>query len=37
MMTRKQNVLTGWGTGIGVTFIVVSLQYKNYGGIYRIY
>ncbi|XP_023330599.1 adhesion G-protein coupled receptor D1 isoform X2 [Eurytemora carolleeae] len=35
MMTRKQNVLTGWGTGIGVTFIVVSLQYKNYGGEYH--
>ena len=29
---RTQNVLTGWGVGIGVVLVVVSLEYKNYGG-----
>ena len=22
----------GWGVGVGITLIVVSLEYKNYGG-----
>jgi hypothetical protein len=32
MLTRLQNVLTGWGCGIGITLIVSALQYENYGG-----
>jgi len=35
MLTRTQNVLTGWGVGIGVVLVVVSLEYKNYGGDYH--
>jgi hypothetical protein len=33
LLTRLQNVVTGWGTGIGITLVVVALQYENYGGI----
>jgi hypothetical protein len=36
MLTRVQNVLTGWGCGIGITFVVVALQYENYGGESRV-
>jgi hypothetical protein len=36
MLTRVQNVLTGWGCGIGITFAVVALQYENYGGESRV-
>ena len=32
LLTRKQNIAVGWGTGIGITLIVVSLEWKNYGG-----
>ena len=27
-----QNIAMGWGTGIGISLIVVSLEFKNYGG-----
>ena len=32
LLTRLQNVMTGWGCGIGITLVVVALQYENYGG-----
>merc|ERR1719219_228658 len=35
MMTRTQNVLTGWGVGVGITLIVVSFRYADYGGVYH--
>ena len=33
MLTKLQNVAIGWGVGVGITLIVVSLEYKNYGGV----
>ena len=35
LLTKKQNIAVGWGTGIGTTMIVVSLEWKNYGGEYH--
>jgi len=35
MLTKLQNVAIGWGVGVGITLIVVSLEYKNYGGEYH--
>jgi len=35
MLTRAQNVMTGWGLGVGVTLVIVSLEYTNYGGEYH--
>ena len=32
LLTRKQNIAVGWGSGISITMIVVSLEWKNYGG-----
>ena len=32
LFTRKQNIAVGWGTGISMTLIAVSLEWKNYGG-----
>lgn len=35
MLTRLQNVLTGWGVGVGITLLVVSFRYADYGGVYH--
>ena len=32
LFTRAQNIAVGWGTGISITLIAVSLEWKNYGG-----
>ena len=32
LLTRGQNVIVGWGTGVGITMVVLSLEWKNYGG-----
>ena len=36
LMTKLQNIATGWGVGLGITLVVVSLEYKNYGGQYSV-
>ena len=35
LLTKGQNLAVGWGTGIGITLVVVSLEWKNYGGEYH--
>lgn len=35
MLSKGQNIAMGWGTGIGISLIVVSLEFKNYGGAYH--
>ena len=32
LLTKAQNVIVGWGTGVGITMVVLSLEWKNYGG-----
>ena len=32
LLTKLQNIVIGWGVGVGITLVVVSLEYKNYGG-----
>ena len=32
MMTKQQNILVGWGVGVGITLTVVSFRYADYGG-----
>ena len=32
LLTKGQNIAIGWGTGIGITMVVLSLEWKNYGG-----
>merc|ERR1719347_719424 len=35
LLTKRQNVMMGWGTGLGIVLFVVSMEYKNYGGEYH--
>jgi len=35
LLTKGQNIAIGWGTGIGITMVVLSLEWKNYGGEYH--
>lgn len=35
LLTKTQNVLTGWGSGLGIILLIVSKEYKNYGGEYH--
>jgi len=35
LLTKTQNIVIGWGVGLGITLVVVSLEYKNYGGEYH--
>eukprot|EP00090_Calanus_glacialis_P040812 TRINITY_DN7141_c0_g1_i1.p1 TRINITY_DN7141_c0_g1~~TRINITY_DN7141_c0_g1_i1.p1 ORF type:complete len:514 (-),score=67.49 TRINITY_DN7141_c0_g1_i1:139-1680(-) len=35
LLTKMQNIVIGWGVGLGITLVVVSLEYKNYGGEYH--
>jgi len=35
MLSKGQNIAMGWGVGIGITLVVVSLEFKNYGGAYH--
>ena len=36
LLTKLQNIVIGWGVGVGITLVVVSLEYKNYGGQYFV-
>ena len=35
LLTKTQNVLSGWMLSIAIILIVASLQFENYGGEYH--
>ena len=35
ILTKAQNVISGWGLSIAIILLVCSMQYENYGGDYH--